>query len=192
MDRESHTSPSTMSTLRPARLLGAVDGRTNARTECPADSSARTIAEPTKPLAPVTSTIRCPTRDALVERGPVSLLGEGRWWTLIERSTILKDEVRAQEASIHSSRSGAEITRLIFQGADGRGTGRRERRRPFSDLVACGQQLANLCTPQWGFDPWCADFKGEFKLGNGRYCNRRGSMTSRASSTPGGRTKHWR
>src|ERR1700686_1664456 len=49
-------SPSTVSTPSPARLVRGLDARTSARTGYPALMSARTTADPTKPVGPVTST----------------------------------------------------------------------------------------------------------------------------------------
>jgi hypothetical protein len=34
-------------------------------------------------------------------------------------------------------------------------------------IVRCATSLSEGAVPN---DLWCADFKGEFKLGNGRYC----------------------
>src|SRR5438445_6039487 len=52
----SQMSPSMLSISSPARLPRGLAARTNARTEYPAARKARTIADPTNPVAPVTST----------------------------------------------------------------------------------------------------------------------------------------
>src|SRR5207302_5031066 len=49
-------SPSTVSTSSPARLVRGLEARASTRTAYPALMSARTTADPTKPVAPVTST----------------------------------------------------------------------------------------------------------------------------------------
>src|SRR6185437_12418698 len=52
----SRRSPSAIPTSRPARFARTADARTSARTRYPAASSARAMAEPTNPVAPVNST----------------------------------------------------------------------------------------------------------------------------------------
>src|SRR5450759_2280434 len=49
-------SPLKVSTSSPARLVRGLEARTSTRTGYPAAMSARTIPDPTKPVAPVTST----------------------------------------------------------------------------------------------------------------------------------------
>src|ERR1700724_2884038 len=49
-------SPWTVSPSSPSRLVHGLEARTSTRTGYPALMSARTIADPTKPVAPVTST----------------------------------------------------------------------------------------------------------------------------------------
>src|ERR1700675_4033821 len=49
-------SPSTVSTSSPARLVRGLEARTSTRTGYPALISARATADPTNPVAPVTST----------------------------------------------------------------------------------------------------------------------------------------